>query len=352
MKFLFSFSRFIFHFLLALLIVCFSLLVVVNVFGASILESFLSKILPSCSVSVDSLRILPPYLSVKGFYCAKENGPELRVNSIKLKVDILKQDVSWVEIRGVDVRLPLVDTPEKSGETNIRSPLRLLLGLTALPIKEVMLFNSIVHFVRGGENIGNIRVLRIVLYRPMVKNRYFSFNSRIVVESGEQGRNGRLRCDGWLDWDNKNALFTLEGKELDMAFLSKLFSLPDIKGIMYLRVEGNGRDNDLVLKNYVKVKQFFVPQISVLKKVPILPAFLPVVEGLSRPEFSLEFTVETQLDNPKIELKRHILDAIRKMVKNGEAQNNKEDEGQIYDIINDLAGLVGSVVDSLQDIVR
>ncbi len=351
MKFLISLFRSIFYSFLVLLALCFIAFVVVNIFGATILESLLGRVLPCQSVSIGSLRLLPPYLNLGEFYCAREGGPVLRIDSIKAKVNFLKQEVSWVEVKGLDVRFPLIDN-EGDGKTGVTPRLRLLLGLVTLPIKEIVLSDSDVYFMKDNKDIGKIHIVKMVLYRPIVENKYFSFNSKVLVESEIERKNGELRSDGWLDWDNKNALFTVEGKDLDMAFLSKLFSLPDVKGIMYLRIEGDGRSNNLVLKNYVKVEQFSAPNVEALKKIPILPAFLPVIDGLSRPEFSLEFTIQTKLDNPKLELKQHLLNAIKKMVKNNEGENNKRDEGQIYDIINDLAGLVGSVLDDLQDIVK
>ncbi len=342
--------RFIFHLFFFFLIICFLLFAMLNIFGARMVESWLESILPSRMVSVGSLTFFPPYVEMSGFQFLGKDGSELKIDSMKARVNILEWEVAWIEIKGIQMYLTLQrNNKQKHEKKDIISSLSVPLGfLASLPIREIVILDSDVHLVREGDRIGSFRVVKGVLYRPAMKSKYFSFDLNALLISDVKGERGRLRCNGWLDWDNKNALFTLIGEDLDISFLAKLFSFPHvIKGIMDIRVEGDARNNDLVLKNSLRVEKFSIPKVKALRKVPILPAFLPAINSLSRPEFSLEFTIKTKLDHPKIELKRYIVEAIERMTKGPKEENNQEDKGQFYDIINGLVDLVGSVIENL-----
>ncbi len=295
--------------------------------------------------------MFPPKVVVSGMRLGLPSSGSVYLSQVRMKVGFFPFRFKWIQVEGGRIVLYGGYKKGDNGKDKDSEFSRGLLAFLGLPFNQVEVEDVLVE-LRGKERrlIGWARIERLVVYRPDVRRGHLNFDGKVEIAGKEYA--GTLESAGWIDWDGKNAHLKVKGDRIDLSLIAEVFGVsPGLRGFVSFKVDGQARENDLVLKNEVELHEFVYESIKPLTAIPIIPALVPLLDGLSQPNMRLEFTIRTKLDNPKLDLKRQILNAIRTAVKQGTITKNESDKGGIYGIINDLVGIVGSVVGDIEDIL-
>ncbi len=316
-------------------------LLVLEVFGGPLLTVFLQRMY-GWDVKIGRVSLL----SGMKLFSLDYTGPDvtLHLDEIQTLPLFSSFGMRLIAVRGGEIELKLDKGNAKGAEVGF-NPAVLALVPLRLPVEKLSVTDLRIGLERDGES-SQIELDKLLVYRPDLKRGYYDFhlNGRLFRD----GMYGSVEFSGWLDWDKKNALFVLKGDHIPLGFFRSFLEMPELEGLLSLRIEGEAEDNVLVLKNWFGIKGLEIGGAGALTGLPLVSAVLGPLSGIGE-ELELQFKVTTRLDNPQIDFRKEILSALRRYRQGqgiAEEGDSKAGEvtGEIYDIINGLVGIVGSVL--------
>lgn len=224
--------------------------------------------------------------------------------------------------------------------------IKALAVIMGLPVQDITVNNGVLDLYRKKQTEARVE-FSARIYRPSVNIHYYNMDLSSKIYSHQYVGQGSVK--GWLDWDNKNADIDLDVHSLDLTLLEYFFNLPDMEGLIDIGIKARAKANKLVMENTIALHKFSYNSLAT--KVPVISSLMPVVNSLKEPDLKFNFRVTTKLDSPKFNFKKYILSALmdqKKVVSDSsDSDDERQDKGEIYDIINDFVGVVGSVIDSV-----
>ncbi len=330
--------RAVIRFLLGVILFLGLQLLVLELFGGPLLSLLLQRMY-GLDVKIGRVSLLSGMKVFSLDY--RGSGVSLHLDELQLLPLLSSFGMKLVAVRGGRIEVKL-DKGDRQG-TGF-NPVVLALVPLRLPVEKLSAIDLRIALERDGDD-SSIELEKLLVYRPDLKREYYDFHLNGRLFRG--GVYGSVEFSGWLDWEKKNALFVLKGDHIPLGFFRSFLEVPEVEGLLSLRIEGEAEDNVLVLKNWFGIKGLDVVGSTALGNLPVVSGILSPLAGLGE-ELELEFKVTTRLDNPQIDFKKEILSALSRYRRGqggaGEGDSKAKVSGEIYDIINDLVGIVGSVL--------
>ncbi len=339
------FIRFIFTTIFRIFILCVVLIVglflIINIAGGPLVSKVAQTIFHK-PLKIEKLYLSPRRIRAYGL----SYSDIVDVGRAELIYHLYPFWVESVVLDNIRFRWQLGDRHSNKGSAKQFSGIEGLAVVIGLPVQDIIANDGVLELYTKEGTVAKVEFSGRV-YRPSINIHYYDIDLSSKIYSHQYVGQGTVK--GWLDWDNKNADIDLDLHSLDLGLLEYFFNLPDMEGLIDIGIKARAKANKLVMENSIALHKFSYNSLAT--KVPVISSLMPVVNSLKEPDLKFNFRVTTKLDSPKFNFKRYILSALmdqKKVVSNvSDSDDEKQDKGEIYDIINDFVGVVGSVIDSV-----